>query len=70
MAFLIPYCNAEGHLSSRPTHDVGIVYAKSDPIVMSFFTMGNTGVYAETEDRMGQIARLIVEYFDGANNPR
>jgi hypothetical protein len=34
---------------------------------MSFFTMGNTGVYAETEDRMGQVARLIVEYFDGAN---
>jgi hypothetical protein len=33
---------------------------------MPFFTMGNAGVYAETEYRMGQVARLIVEYFDAA----
>lgn len=35
-------------------NDVGMVYAKSGTIIMSFFTLG-------------QVARLIVEYFDGAN---
>jgi len=26
-----------------------------------------TGPYAETEDRIGRVSQLIVEYFDGAN---
>jgi hypothetical protein len=33
---------------------------------VAFFSNGITGVYAEAEDRIGQIARMIVEYFDGA----
>ena len=63
----VPVGHKTGDFPPIVANDVGIVYAKSGAIVMSFFTMGNTGVYAETEDRMGQVARLIVEYFDGAN---
>jgi beta-lactamase class A len=48
-------------------NDVGMVYAKSGTIIISFFTLGITGPYAETEDRIGQVSRLIVEYFDGTN---
>jgi beta-lactamase class A len=46
-------------------NDVGIVYAKSGPIQMSFFTMGAVKEYGELEDRIGHMARNIVDYFDG-----
>jgi beta-lactamase class A len=47
-------------------NDVGVVYARSGPIVISFFTMAIKGPYAETEDHIGRIARMIVDYFDAA----
>jgi beta-lactamase class A len=47
-------------------NDVGIVYAKSGPILMSFFTLGAVKEYGELEDRVGRMARNIVDYFDGA----
>lgn len=47
-------------------NDVGIVFARSGPIVISFFTNAIEGPFAEAEDRIGRIAQLIVEYFDGA----
>jgi beta-lactamase class A len=50
------------------TNDVGIVYAKSGPIVVSFYSMGYTGLEGEADDRLGAVARLVVEYFDGAPN--
>jgi beta-lactamase class A len=45
-------------------NDVGIVYAKSGSIVVSFFLNEITGNYGEAEDHMGRITRQIVEYFD------
>jgi hypothetical protein len=48
-------------------NDVGIVFARSGPIVISFFANAIVGPYGEAEDRIGQIARLIVEYFDGTS---
>lgn len=63
----VPVGHKTGDFPPVVANDVGLIYAKSGVIVLSFFTLGNTGVYAETEDRMGQVARLIVEYFDGAN---
>lgn len=62
----VPVAHKTGDLAVV-ANDVGIVYAKSGPIVISFFTLGITGPYAETEDRIGQVSRLIVEFFDGAN---
>ncbi len=47
------------------TNDVGIIYARSGPIVISFYNMSVVGSRAEAEDHMGRIARLIVDYFDG-----
>ena len=62
----VPVAHKTGDLGVV-ANDVGMVYAKSGTIIISFFTLGITGPYAETEDRIGQVSRLIVEYFDGAN---
>ena len=48
------------------TNDVGMIYAKSGTIVVAFYSMGYTGLTADADDRLGHVARLIVEYFDGA----
>jgi beta-lactamase class A len=47
-------------------NDVGIIFARSGPIVVSFFGNAIEGPYAEAEDRIGRVAQLIVAYFDGA----
>ena len=46
-------------------NDVGIAFARSGPIVISFFANAITGPYGEAEDRIGRVAQLIVQYFDG-----
>ena len=48
------------------TNDVGIVYAGSGPIVMAFYNKEVAGPSAVAEIRMGEVARMVVEYFDGA----
>ena len=45
-------------------NDVGIIFAKSGPIVVSFFSNEIVGTYGDAEDVIGQIARRIVDYFD------
>lgn len=45
-------------------NDVGIVYAKSGPIVVAFFQNAITEPYGEAEDRMGRLTAKIVAYFD------
>jgi beta-lactamase class A len=45
-------------------NDVGIIYARSGPIVVSFLGNAITGIYGEAEDRIGRAAQQIVEYFD------
>jgi beta-lactamase class A len=47
-------------------NDVGVIFARSGPIVVAFFGNAIEGSYGEAEDRIGRIAQLIVEYFDGA----
>jgi beta-lactamase class A len=47
-------------------NDVGIIFARSGPIVVAFCGNAIEGPYAEAEDRIGRIAQIIVEYFDGA----
>ena len=61
----VPVAHKTGD-GSDVANDAGIVDARSGPIVISFFTMGITGPYAETEDQIGRISRMIVDYFDGA----
>ena len=46
-------------------NDVGVIYSRSGPIVVSFLTNGIREPYAELEDRMGRTARSIVDFFEG-----
>jgi beta-lactamase class A len=46
-------------------NDVGVIYARSGPIVVAFLTNAIREPYAELEDRMGRTAQAIVDYFDG-----
>ena len=52
------------------TNDVGVIYARSGPIVISFYNMNMTGSRADTEDMMGEVARSVVDYFDGGRKER
>jgi beta-lactamase class A len=62
----VPVAHKTGDFPPVLANDVGIVYARSGPIVIAFFANGITGPYGEAEDRIGRVAQLIVEYFDGA----
>ena len=61
----VPVAHKTGDFPPVLANDVGVVFARSGPIVISFFTNAIEGPYAEAEDRIGRIAQLIVEYFDG-----
>lgn len=50
------------------TNDVGIVYARSGPIIIASYNMNMTGPHADGDDRIGHVARLIVDYFDGRHD--
>jgi len=62
----VPVGHKTGDFPPAVANDVGIVSARSGPIVIAFFANSIEGPYAEAEDRIGRIAQLIVEYFDGA----
>ena len=62
----VPVAHKTGDFPPVLANDVGIVLSKSGPIVIAFFANAIEGPFAEAEDRMGRIAQLIVEYFDGA----
>ena len=55
--------------SANIANDVGIIYARSGPIVIAVLVNGVTGSYGEAEDRIGRIAQLVVAHFDGAPAP-
>jgi beta-lactamase class A len=65
--FLPPGVNAAHKTGDFPpvlANDVGVVYAKSGPIVVSFFLNAITEPYGEAEDRMGRLTQQIVAYAD------
>jgi ketosteroid isomerase-like protein len=61
----VPVAHKTGDQAPGIANDVGIVYARSGPIVMAVFTRDNITQYGEMEDRIGEMARGVVEYFDG-----
>ena len=61
----VPVGHKTGDFPPVLANDVGVVYARSGPIVIAFFANAIEGSYGEAEDREGRIAQLIVEYFDG-----
>lgn len=62
----VPVGHKTGDFPPVIANDVGIIYARSGPIVVAFFGSAIEGPYADAEDRIGRIAQIIVEYFDGA----
>ena len=65
----VPVAHKTGE-TSGVTNDVGMIYAHSGPIIIAFYTIGYTGLAADADDRLGHVAQLIVEYFDGPAEPR
>jgi reactive intermediate/imine deaminase len=47
-------------------NDVGIIYSRSGPIVIAALVTGITESYGEAEDRIGRLAKTVVDHFDGA----
>ena len=62
----VPVAHKTGDFPPVLANDVGIIFAKSGPIVVSFFSNEIVGSYGEAEDAIGQMARRIVDYFDPA----
>lgn len=60
----VPVAHKTGDFPPVLANDVGIIYARSGPIVVSFLGNAITGNYGEAEDRIGRTAQQIVEYFD------
>jgi beta-lactamase class A len=61
----VPIGHKTGDFPPVVANDVAIVFARSGPIVISFFANAIDGPFAEAEDRIGRIGQMIVEYFDG-----
>jgi len=60
----VPVAHKTGDFPPVLAHDVGIIYARSGPIVVSFLGNAITDPYGEAEDRIGRFAQQLVEYFD------
>jgi beta-lactamase class A len=61
----VPVAHKTGDFPPVLANDVGIVLARSGPVVVAFFGNAITGSYGEAEDRIGRLAQLVVGYFDG-----
>jgi hypothetical protein len=48
------------------TNDVGIIYARSGPIVMAAYNNAIVGPSEQISERVGRVAKMVLEYFDGA----
>jgi beta-lactamase class A len=60
----VPVAHKTGDFPPVLANDVGIIYARTGPIVVSFLGNAITGNYGEAEDRIGRFAQQLVEYFD------
>ena len=58
----VPVAHKTGDFPPVLANDVGIIYARSGPIVVSFLGNAITGNYGEAEDRIGRFAQQLVEY--------
>jgi len=60
----VPVAHKTGDFPPVLANDVGIIYARSGPIVVSFLGNAITGNYGEAEDKIGRFAAQLVELFD------
>jgi hypothetical protein len=61
----VPVGHKTGDFPPVVANDVGMIYTRSGPVVVSLLLNAIREPYGEAEDRMGEVGRLIVEYFDG-----
>ena len=60
----VPVAHKTGDFAPVLANDVGIIYARSGPIVVTFLGNAITGNYGEAEDRIGRFGQQLLEYFD------
>jgi beta-lactamase class A len=60
----VPVAHKTGDFPPVLANDVGIIYARSGSIVVSYLGNAITGNYGEAEDRIGRFAQQLVELFD------
>jgi hypothetical protein len=60
----VPIAHKTGDFPPVLANDVGIIYARSGPIVVSFLANSITGNYGEAEDRIGRFGQQLVELLD------
>jgi beta-lactamase class A len=61
----VPVAHKTGDWPPYLANDVGVIFARSGPIVVVVCTNDIRGNYGEAEDRIGEMARTVVAYFDG-----
>lgn len=61
----VPVGHKTGDFPPAVANDVGVIYTRSGPVVVSLLLNAIREPYGEAEDRMGQVGRAIVDYFDG-----
>ena len=60
----VPVAHKTGDFPPVLANDVGIIYARSGPIVVSYLGNAITGTYGEAEDRIGRFGQQLVELLD------
>lgn len=60
----LPVAHKTGDFPPVLANDVGVIYGRSGPIVVSFLGNAITGNYGEAEDRIGRFAAQLVELLD------
>ncbi|HJU43619.1 MAG TPA: serine hydrolase [Vicinamibacterales bacterium] len=60
----VPVAHKTGDFPPVLANDVGIIYAPSGPIVVSYLGNAITGTYGDAEDRIGRFAQQLVELLD------
>ncbi|MFN2446861.1 MAG: serine hydrolase [Vicinamibacterales bacterium] len=62
----VPVAHKTGDFPPVLANDVGIVFARSGPVVVSFLLNAIAEPYGDAEDRMGRVTQQLVTYFDRA----
>ena len=60
----VPVAHKTGDFPPVLANDVGIIYARTGPIAVTFLGNAITGNYGEAEDRIARFAQQLVEHFD------
>ena len=60
----VPIAHKTGDFPPVLANDVGILYGRSGPVVVSFLGNAISGNYGEAEDRIGRFAQQLLELLD------